>query len=109
MHFSTPITFLAALFTLATATPVLPPVTDAHQAIINCYSGDTCGGTSTSFNVVGKGSYSCTAVYNVGSIEVSENDCATHVWSGSNCEGDSEHITGGACFSVEYASVSVKC
>ncbi|APA09107.1 predicted protein [Sclerotinia sclerotiorum 1980 UF-70] len=126
MHFSAPVTLLAAFCTLATAMPAAisatetaPVITatisphritpDANQASVNAYSGSSCDGTSTSFNVVGSGAYSCTPVTNVRSIEVSENRCATYVWSGNNCEGSSTHITGNSCFSVLFASVSVQC
>ncbi|CAD6445810.1 60b05899-d293-4660-a2c3-5ace29e5ece9 [Sclerotinia trifoliorum] len=126
MHFSTPITLLAAFCTLATAMPaalaatetapvITPTVTphritpNANEAIVNAYSGSSCDGTSTSFNIAGSGAHSCAPVTNVRSIAVSQNKCATYVWSGNNCEGSSTHISGNSCFSVLFASVSVQC
>ncbi|KAI1776191.1 hypothetical protein F4818DRAFT_373974 [Hypoxylon cercidicola] len=80
----------------------------ANQAIVNMYSGSSCGGSSESFSVTN--SYACRAVTSPkASIEVSENNCATYTWSGSNCGGSSMHITGDSCFSVLYAAVSVQC
>ncbi|PSR82640.1 hypothetical protein BD289DRAFT_475111 [Coniella lustricola] len=83
------------------------PLTNIAQ--VNLYSTSTCGGTVQSFSVT-SGASVCVAVDgDKASIDVIENDCATYVWSGTNCEGNSLHISGDTCTSVLYGSVSVQC
>ncbi|KAI1399493.1 hypothetical protein F4819DRAFT_488495 [Hypoxylon fuscum] len=111
-------TFTAALLStvgsFAAASPLdmspVPRAALANQAVVNMYSGSTCGGTVQSFTLVGNGAYKCQAVSGAkDSIQVSENNCATYTWSGSNCGGSSQHISGNVCTTVPYAAVSVQC
>jgi hypothetical protein len=79
----TAISLLAVFSTLATAMPApqastsellatpVPGGVLTDVATVNVYSGNSCDGTSTSFNVVGSGVSSCTPVSNAHSILVS--------------------------------------
>lgn len=88
------ITALGAFLATSVASPAPAPAANAsnalkareelaNEAIVNVYSGDTCGGSSSSYTVVG-GSL-CQAVSNARSIEVSEKYVYTFLFDHHLC------------------------
>ncbi|KAI1286155.1 hypothetical protein F5Y03DRAFT_154499 [Xylaria venustula] len=109
---STIIALLSAIPLLVAASPVdvslAPRAALANLAVVNLYSGGTCGGSDESFTVTA--GYVCHRVSSArASIQVAESGCSTNTWSGTDCLGSSQHITGDKCFSVLFGSVSVQC
>lgn len=104
-----------------------------HTAIVNVYTGDSCGGSASSFTASGSGTSVCHPVGNARSIQVSAkyvytksihpfplflwggktlsffSDCKTTTWSGGNCQGSSKNIPNSSCYSVLFAAVKVTC
>ncbi len=79
MHAKNAFTFalLSALTAFVSASPLdvsnVPRDALANQAIVNMFSGSTCGGDVQSFTVTGKGSFFCQAVNSPkASIQISE-------------------------------------